>query len=184
VDVDSFSICEAKEDFYLAASRLVPYKRIDLIVEAFADMPEKRLVVIGDGPDMAKIQSKASKNIEILGYQSTETLRSYLQRAKAFVFAAEEDFGIMPVEAQACGTPVIAFGRGGVTETVCGLDRELPTGVFFDQQTPNSIREAIEIFEGQKIDPASCRKNAERFSTQTFVNRFHSFVMNHCCEQQ
>jgi glycosyltransferase involved in cell wall biosynthesis len=184
VDIESFSVCEEKEDFYLAASRLVPYKRMGLIVDAFTEMPDKHLIVIGDGPEMTKIRSKAAKNIEILGYQSTETLRSYLQRAKAFVFAAEEDFGIMPVEAQACGTPVIAFGRGGVTETVCGLDCKLPTGVFFDQQTSKSIREAIGIFEGQKIDSANCRTNAERFSTQTFVNRFHSFVMNQYCVQK
>lgn len=92
---------------------MVPYKRIDLIVEAFSHMPDKKLIVIGDGPEMKKIKSRATKNIEILGYQSDQIMQDYMQKAKAFVFAAEEDFGITPVEAQACGTPVIAFGKGG-----------------------------------------------------------------------
>jgi glycosyltransferase involved in cell wall biosynthesis len=103
---------------------------MDLIVEAFSKMPEKRLVVIGDGSEMSKIKSKASKNIEILGYQPDAVMTDYMQRAKAFVFAAEEDFGITPVEAQACGTPVIAFGKGGSLETIRSLENQHPTGVF------------------------------------------------------
>ncbi|WP_028988633.1 glycosyltransferase family 4 protein [Thermithiobacillus tepidarius DSM 3134] len=121
VDVESFPLHEEKEDFYLAASRMVPYKRMDVIVEAFATMPDKRLVVIGDGPEFEKVKAKAGPNVELLGYQGSEVLRDYMQRAKAFVFAAEEDFGIMPVEAQACGTPVIAFGKGGALETIQGV---------------------------------------------------------------
>lgn len=141
VDVDAFSLCETKEDFYLTASRMVPYKRMDLIVEAFAAMPDKTLVVIGDGPDFEKIRAKTTPNVRLMGYQPFSVLLDHMQRAKAFVFAAEEDFGIAPVEAQACGTPVIAFGKGGALETVRGLgvaDSE-PTGVFFDEQSVTSI---------------------------------------------
>lgn len=115
VDVNRFELNFNKEDYFFTASRLVPYKRIDLIVEAFSEMPNRKLVVIGDGPEMQKIKSKAKTNIEILGYQPDSVMQEYMRNAKAFVFAAEEDFGIIPVEAQACGTPVIAFGKGGGT---------------------------------------------------------------------
>lgn len=111
--MERFKLKREKQDFYLTASRLVPYKRIDLIVEAFSKMPEKKLVVIGDGPEMSKIRKIAGANIEILGFQPNDVMEEYMMDAKAFVFAAEEDFGITPVEAQACGTPVIAFGKGG-----------------------------------------------------------------------
>lgn len=131
VNVDRFNICEQKDDYFFTASRLVPYKKIDLIVEAFSQMPDKKLVVIGDGSEMSKIKQKATKNIEILGYQPDATMTDYMKKAKAFVFAAEEDFGITPVEAQACGTPVIAFGKGGVLETIKGLEQESPTGFSF-----------------------------------------------------
>ena len=179
VDVSSFSLRESKEDFYLAASRMVPYKRMDLIVEAFADMPEKRLVVIGDGPEMAKIRAKAGPNVTLMGYQPFEVLRDYLQRAKAFVFAAEEDFGILPVEAQACGTPVIAFGKGGAMETIRGQTDDRPTGVFFAEQTPASIHKAVSIFEGMRdrITPEQCRENGLRFSTERFRHDYHEFVV-------
>src|SRR5207249_4044528 len=118
VDCSSLSVRKEKDEFYLTASRCVPYKRISLIVEAFRSMPHRKLVVIGDGPDMPKLKALAAPNIQLLGWQPAAVLRDYLQRARAFVFAAEEDFGIAPVEAQACGTPVIAFGSGGVTESV------------------------------------------------------------------
>lgn len=113
VDTDGFALRPDKEDFYLTASRLVPYKKIDLIVEAFSALPDRRLVVIGDGPEMAKVRAKAGPNVQLLGYQPFSVLKDHLQRARAFVFAAEEDFGIVPLEAQACGTPVIAYGKGG-----------------------------------------------------------------------
>lgn len=118
VDLDRFQLHEHKEDFYLAASRMVPYKKMPLIAEAFAKMPGKRLVMIGDGPEIDRVRAVAGPNVSVLGYQGTEVLADHMRRARAFVFAAEEDFGIMPVEVQACGTPVIAFGRGGATETV------------------------------------------------------------------
>ncbi|HHP8632310.1 TPA: glycosyltransferase family 4 protein, partial [Klebsiella pneumoniae] len=130
VDVNRFELNFNKEDYFFTASRLVPYKRIDLIVEAFSEMPNRKLVVIGDGPEMQKIKSKAKTNIEILGYQPDSVMQEYMRNAKAFVFAAEEDFGIIPVEAQACGTPVIAFGKGGALETIRPLGVDKPTGLF------------------------------------------------------
>jgi glycosyltransferase involved in cell wall biosynthesis len=178
VDINGFTMKQEKEEFYFTASRLVPYKKMDLIVEAFAQMPDKKLIVIGDGSEMNKVKSKASSNVSILGYQAFEVLKDHMQRAKAFVFAAEEDFGITPVEAQACGTPVIAFGKGGALETVRGLDQHNPTGVFFQEQTVESIIEAVTEFEGNayRFTPENCRLNAERFSNERFRNEIHSKV--------
>lgn len=178
VDLGSFPVCEEKEDFYLAASRMVPYKRMDLIVEAFSKLPDKKLVVIGAGPEMKKVKAKAGTNIEILGHQPTDMLRDYMQRACAFVFAAEEDFGIMPIEAQACGTPVIAFAKGAAVETICGLSAKSPTGVFFNQQTVHSLCTAIKEFEQHraKILPQACRENAERFSPEVFKSKLLEIV--------
>ncbi len=167
VDLEMFTMHVAKENFYLAASRMVPYKRIDLVVEAFSLTPERKLVVIGDGPEMPHIRRLAGPNVSFLGYQKTAVLKDYLQRARAFVFAAEEDFGIIPLEAQACGTPVIAFGRGGVLETVVGQG-EAPTGVFFKSQTVPSLLDAVRHFETLSIKPETCRKWAENFSTASF----------------
>jgi glycosyltransferase involved in cell wall biosynthesis len=178
VDLQNYSLQPQKQNFYLTASRLVPYKRIDLIVEAFAVLGDRQLIVIGDGEQMAKIRSKAARNVKFLGHREPEELREYMQNAKAFVFAAEEDFGITPVEAQACGTPVIAYGRGGVKESVIGLDRDRPTGVFFGSQTVESIRDAIFEFEdlSDRILPIDCRENAMRFSTERFQREFLFFV--------
>jgi glycosyltransferase involved in cell wall biosynthesis len=184
VDVDAFSFFETKQDYYLAASRLVPYKKMDLIVEAFAGMPDKKLVVIGDGPDMAKVKAKASPNVEILGYQPFGKLKELMQGAAAFVFAAEEDFGITPVESQACGTPVIAFGKGGALETVRGLGQHAqPTGVFFPQQDVRSIQDAVKRFSTQRdaILPSQCRENAMQFSVAEFRARYSTFVRD-CVE--
>jgi len=178
VDVAAFELREAKEDFYLTASRMVPYKKIELIVEAFAEMPDRRLIVIGDGPDFAKIKAKAGRNVELLGYQPFAVLRDHMQRAQAFVFAAEEDFGIAPLEAQACGTPVIAFGKGGALETIRGLDDAAPTGVFFFEQSVAAIRDALGRFEQerQRILPGNCRENALRFSPARFHREFQAVV--------
>ena len=178
VDTDFFQCQEQKENFYLAVARMVPYKKIDLIVEAFAGMPEKRLVVIGDGPESGRIRKMATRNVEMLGYQPTCVVLNYMQKARAYVFAAQEDFGITLVEAQACGTPVIAFGSGGAVETIRGLEQPDPTGVFFDAQRPEAIQAAVRQFEvvGSAIQPAACRKNAERFSAPIFRNRFAEFV--------
>lgn len=176
VDIDAFTMKEEKENFYLTASRMVPYKRIDLIVQAFSKMPEKNLIVIGDGPDFAKIQAKAGKNVKLLGYQPFEVLKDHMQRAKAFVFAAEEDFGITPVEAQACGTPVIAYGKGGALETVIDIEQGNPTGVFFKEQMVESIVSAVNIFEKHAFSPENCRANAEKFAVSQFRKKFVSHV--------
>ena len=179
VDIHAFPLKREKEDFYFTASRMVPYKRIDLIVEAFASMPERRLVVIGDGPEMARIRNRAGANVSLLGYQEHAVLCDHMQRARAFVFAAEEDFGIVPVEAQACGTPVIAFGKGGALETVIGLDDpggRPPTGVFFESQAVEALIRAVEKFEEAVIDPQACRAWAERFSVENFRARWGAAV--------
>ena len=180
VAVDDFPCVEQKEDFYFTASRMVPYKKMDLIVEAFTKMPDKKLIVIGDGGESKKIAELAAghSNITLLGYQPFDVLKSHMQRAKAFVFAAEEDFGITPVEAQACGTPVIAFGKGGTLETVRPLGVDTPTGLFFDTQSVPSLCAAIQSFEENQhmFIPADCRANAEKFSTQRFEREFSEFV--------
>jgi len=187
VDVSAFALREDKEDFYLTASRMVPYKKIPLIIEAFAAMPNRRLVVIGEGPEFERCKAVATPNVELLGYQSFEVLRDHMQRARAFVFAAEEDFGIVPVEAQACGTPVIAFGRGGACETVVGLDAAAPpvaslgaapTGLFFSEQSVTAIVAAVERFESvrERFTPQACRDNALRFAPERFRAEFTDFV--------
>lgn len=188
VDVAAFALHTAKEDFYLAASRLVPYKRMDLIVEAFSQMPDKKLVLIGDGPDMEKIRAKAGGNVTVMGYQPFSVLKDHMQRARAFVFAAEEDFGIAPVEAQACGTPVIAFGKGGALETVRGLGvvDTNPTGIFFAEQTAAAITAAVAEFEqnATAFDPAAIRQHAEEFSIAHFKDAYCSFVLSKMVQWQ
>jgi len=173
VDLDAYPFCEQKEDFYITASRLVPYKKVDLIVDAFTQngLP---LMVIGDGPDLKKIAKRAGKNVTMLGYKSQDKMTELMQRAKAFVFAADEDFGITPVEAQACGTPVIAYGRGGVTETVVAGE----TGMFFNEQTPASLNAAIERFESMAttFEPELIRKHAERFGIERFRREMRELV--------
>ena len=179
VNIDIFQYCEEKEDYYVTASRMVPYKKMDLIVEAFTQMPDKKLVVIGDGPDFEKIKKKAGTNVTLLGFVPDNVMRDYMQHAKAFVFAAEEDFGITPVEAQACGTPVIAYGKGGSLETVRGLGvQEKPTGVFFEKQTVESLKSAVTRFEYERsaISCRNCRYNAERFGEAIFRQTFKKYV--------
>lgn len=184
VDVSRFSYAEKKDSYYLAASRLVPYKKMDLLVEAFGQMPERKLVVVGDGSEWEKVKSKARRNVELLGYQPFTVLRELMQRARALVFAAEEDFGITPVEAQACGTPVIALGRGGVLESVRGLEAARPTGVFFERQDVASVIEGVERFEkyAERIRPEECRANAMRFSTSRFRNEFAEYARHKLAE--
>jgi glycosyltransferase involved in cell wall biosynthesis len=174
VAIHNFEVCETKEDFYVTASRFVPYKKIDLVVQAFAQMPDKKLYVIGDGPNFKKIKKIATSNIILLGYQPFDVLKQYLSKAKGFVFAAEEDFGILPVEAQACGTPVIAYGRGGVTETVI----ENKTGVYFNEQTVSSIIEAINFFEKNihLFNPQEIAKQASLFSSERFKKEMSDYL--------
>jgi glycosyltransferase involved in cell wall biosynthesis len=190
VDIASFALREQKQAFYLTASRMVPYKKVPLIIEAFSKMPERKLVVIGDGPDWQRAKALASPNIELLGYQPAHVLREAMRDARAFVFAAEEDFGITPVEAQACGTPVIAYGHGGALETVRGLgssaSAESPTGVFFEEQTATAIVDAVERFEAHQryFEPRACRDNAARFSIERFGHAMRRFVLGAWERQQ
>lgn len=178
VDIDAYTLNEKKDDFYVTVSRVVPYKRVDLIVKAFSKMRDKHLVVIGEGSKGHKIRKLATPNITLLGSQPFPVLLDYMQRAKAFVFAAEEDFGISPVEAQACGTPVLAYGKGGCLETICGLEHEKPTGMFFKKQTVESIIDIVNKFENnpQVITSFNCRQNAFRFSIENFKHNFINFV--------
>ena len=184
VDTEFFTPGEEREDFYLTVSRLVPYKRVDLIVEAFAAMPNRRLVVIGDGPEARKVRSKAGPNVTVLGHQSVEAVRENLRRCRGFIFAAEEDFGIAPLEAQACGAPVIAYGRGGVRETIVSASESrdsttaTPTGVFFAEQSADGIVDAVKHFEAVEstITPAACRHNAVRFGVKRFRAEFADYV--------
>ena len=177
VAIDRFAVGHKKDNFYLTVSRLVPYKRIDLIVEAFRRMPTRRLVVIGDGPQHSKLMQGASTNVTFLGRQPAEQVTQFLQEARAFVFAADEDFGIAPVEAQACGTPVIAYGHGGATETVI----EGRSGVFFPEQNAASIVSAVEAFETceQQFDSGAIRAHAERFAPERFQLELEAFVNHH-----
>jgi glycosyltransferase involved in cell wall biosynthesis len=174
IDVCRFELCTEKSDYYLASSRLVGYKKIDLIVEAFNKMPDKKLIVIGEGPDFKKIEKIAEKNITMLGYQPFEELKTKMQKAKALIFAADEDFGMIPVEAQACGTPVIAFGKGGSLETV----KNNETGLFFYEQTAEAIIEAVTLFEKQHFDCLTIRKHAEQFSEERFKQEIKNFVLD------
>lgn len=179
VDVERFALRRDKEDFYLTASRMVPYKRMPMIAEAFSRMPDKKLIVIGDGPEMDKVRAAAGPNVSVLGFLGDAALVDHMQRAKAFVFAAEEDFGITPVEAQACGTPVIAFGRGGSLETVRGRGHPAQrTGVFFTEQTPEAVIAAVEAFEALPVPirPETCRAHAEQFAPALFRQRFQAAV--------
>jgi glycosyltransferase involved in cell wall biosynthesis len=174
---DTMAPPPAQRDYYVTASRWVPYKRIDAIVAAFKTLPDRRLVLVGDGPEAPRIHAAAGANVEFVGEVPRERLRDLLRGARAFVFAAEEDFGILPVEAQACGTPVIAYGRGGALETVieAGAGR---TGVFFHEQTPATIADAVSRFDVEiaGIDPAACAHHAQRFASGRFAREIRAFV--------
>lgn len=172
VNVLDYTILKEKDDYYFTASRMVPYKKIELIVRAFNDMPNKKLIVAGDGPEYNSIKKIAKSNIELKGFLGKNQLREYLQNARAFVFAAEEDFGIIPVEAQSCGTPVIGFNKGGLKETV--VDKK--TGLLFDQQTTESIIEAVKHFETLEFDADVIREHALQFSKERFELEIETFV--------
>ncbi len=155
---------------FVTLSRLVPYKRIDVLVEAFRRLPGRRLVVLGDGPERPRLESLGVPNVELAGARSDADIARRMASAKAFLIAAEEDFGIAPVEAQAAGTPVIAYGRGGALETIRGLDHAAPTGVFFDAQTPEAVVAAVEALDAaaNRITATACRENARRFGAARF----------------
>jgi glycosyltransferase involved in cell wall biosynthesis len=163
-----------REDFYLIASRLVPYKRIDLVVKAFARMPCRRLVVIGDGPEYHKIKRLAGTNVTIMGFQPDAVLHDHMRRAQAFIFAALEDFGSINIEVQGHGTPVIAYGKGGSCETVVAG----ATGLFFHEQTVAAVIEAVDRFEKNKKEYTvkACRTQAEKFAPELFHRKLVHFV--------
>ncbi len=173
VDVAAFSLEERKEDFYLSVSRLQAYKRIDLLLEAFAGMPERRLVVIGDGPEMARLRSQAPPNVQLCGRLPSADVKRYMQRARAFLFAGIEDFGIVMAEAQACGTPLIAFARGGASDIV-----RPGTGLLFETQAAPALAAAVRQFEqtAHQFTPARCRDNALRFDRASFRRRFEELL--------
>ena len=177
VAVGRFRFEPRKGDHYVTVSRLVSYKRVDLLLQAFRAMPKRRLVVIGDGPELPRLRAMCPPNVELLGFQSGEAVQQYLGGARAFLFAAHEDFGISPVEAQACGTPVIAYGNGGSRETVRDVRSETrPTGLLFDEQTPASLQAAVEAFDAVAIDPHDCRRWAERFDEPVFEAAFRGVL--------
>ncbi len=173
VATDRFVFEGRKGDYYVTVSRLVSYKRIDLLLQAFRDMPQRKLVVIGHGPEAERLRAMCPPNVTLLGFQPHEEVQRQVEGARAFLFAAHEDFGISPLEAQACGTPVIAYGIGGSAETVRDLRTHTrPTGLLFDEQTPTSLRAAVEAFDAAVIDPHDCRAWAESFGEQRFAREF------------
>lgn len=179
VDVAAFSLSDKpREEFYFTASRMVPYKRIPMIVEAFSRRPNLRLVVAGDGPEMAEVRRLAGPNITVLGHIPYDSLIDHMQRCRAFVFAGLEDFGIAPVEAQACGAPVVALGAAGTAETVCDLDSPTPTGALFKEQTPECLLAAVDRLEAEveNLSALTIRSNAERFGRDAFQLQLTNFI--------
>jgi glycosyltransferase involved in cell wall biosynthesis len=174
-----------RTSWYVTVSQLVPYKRVDLIVDAFRAMPDRHLAVIGEGPERARIAAAVPANVRLLGHIPDDERDRWLATARAFIFAAEEDFGIAPVEAQAAGTPVIAYGAGGALETIRGLDQPVPTGVFFAEQSAAAIRDAVRRFEQSesRILPDACRENAQRFGAGLFRRAFADFVSARMAER-
>jgi len=178
VDTEFYVPGGERGDYYVTVSRLVGYKRVDLLVQAFRELPELRLLVIGEGPELRSLMAAAGANVEFAGRLAPELLRDRLQRARAFLFAAVEDFGIAPVEAMACGTPVVALRRGGAAETVAGLEAEAPTGVFFEEQSAAAIVAAVRNFEkaSHRISSQACRARAEHYSAARFRAAFTEFA--------
>lgn len=178
VAVERMRCSARKGDYYLSVGRLVPYKRVDLLARAFALMPHRRLKIVGAGPDMKKVAALRAPNVEILGFQPDQEVRELLAGAKAFVFAGVEDFGIAAVEAQASGTPIIAYRSGGMTEIVIDSGEPNPTGLFFDGQCEGAIVAAVEAFERSAglFSAEACAANAMRFTEERFRMEFAAFV--------
>jgi glycosyltransferase involved in cell wall biosynthesis len=179
VDTDFYTPTgEPREDFYLVVSALAPYKRFDLAIGACTKLG-KKLVVIGSGQHEQKLRAAAGPNVTFLGWQPDDVIRAHLRRAKALLFPGEEDFGIVPLEAQACGCPVIGFARGGLTETVLALGAaDAPTGVFFEEQTVDAAAEALERFEraADRFDPRAARRNAVLFRKDRFESELFAYL--------
>lgn len=186
--VDTDYYCPAptwRQDYYLAVSAFAPYKRLDLAIAACQRL-RRRLVIIGTGPDARRLRALAGPTVRFLGWQPDEVIRHHLRQCRALLFPGEEDFGIVPVEAQACGTPVIAYGRGGATETVVppGTGAEA-TGLWFEEQTPECLSEALERFErcGDDLDPTAARQQAQRFSRERFARELFAYLDQVRCPQ-
>jgi glycosyltransferase involved in cell wall biosynthesis len=178
VDTARFTLSENRDRYFLTGSRMNPFKRIDLVVEAFRELPSERLVVMGDGPDFDKVRRVAGPNVELVGRLTDAEVVRAMQNATAFVHAAKEDFGIAMAEAQSCGTPVVALGAGGATEIVTDIESgPTPSGVLFAEQSAAGVREGIERFLANRdaFSPQECRANALRFG----IERFRSEVQQH-----
>ena len=181
VNIERFPFLAVKQDFYVTVSRLVSYKQVNLIVRAFNQL-QRPLVVIGEGPELNDLRKLAQPNVQILGAQSNEVVEKYMSEAKAFIYAAYEDFGIAVVEAQACGTPVIAYGAGGALETVIDIcqNPDNGTGLFFETQTVAALVEAVEKFEqcAKNFQPETIYTHASQFAPTIFQKRYANFVKN------
>jgi glycosyltransferase involved in cell wall biosynthesis len=173
VDVEGFRPGGESGDYYLMLGQIIPYKRVDVAVEAF-NRSGRQLVIIGEGSDVPRLKAMAKPNVRFLGFQEFDVIKGHYQRCRAFIFPGEEDFGITPLEAQASGRPVIAFGRGGSLETVV----EGETGLFFEAQTPEELERALARFEAgdHAITPEKCVANASRFSAVRFRAEIEAFV--------
>jgi glycosyltransferase involved in cell wall biosynthesis len=183
VDTRLFELTPDKEDYYVTAGRFVPFKRLDIVAQAFARMPDKKLIILGDGPEMAKIRSVAGPNVVFTGFLPPAQVKAYLSKAQAFLFPSEEDFGIVPVEAQACGTPVIAFGRGGALETIVpenNASGSAVTGRFFNEQSADAVVLAVQAFEADKArgvyKAQAIHDHAQYFSIDKFKLRFQAEI--------
>jgi glycosyltransferase involved in cell wall biosynthesis len=186
IDTTGSFLASKVDDYYLAVGRLVPYKCTDILIGACAELG-RRLVIVGDGPERKKLEKLATKNVEFLGEVDDTALRQVYAKARALLFAADEDFGLVPLEAQSYGRPVIAYGKGGSLETVIGAspgrrhegeDTSAWTGVFFESQTVDSLVKAIRTFESseERFSPLVAQKHARQFDTSIFVERLGSFI--------
>jgi glycosyltransferase involved in cell wall biosynthesis len=181
VDIERFSVSSSHDDYYLVLSAMVPYKRIDLAVQAF-NQNGKRLVIAGGGPDFHRLRAMAKQNVEFVPSPDDTRVECLYAGCRALIFPGAEDFGIVPLEAQASGKPVIAYGRGGALETVIGMDDSdtAPTGIFFHHQTIADLQAAIDRFEESEalFTPQNCRRNAERFNCSRFKSEMTAFIQN------
>jgi glycosyltransferase involved in cell wall biosynthesis len=178
VDTQRFMPGTGRGGYFLTGSRMNPFKRIDVVVDAFRSLPDERLVVVGEGPHLKRVAELAGNNVELVGHLSDRELTERMQEATAFIHAAKEDFGIVMAEALACGTPVIAFGEGGATELVRDIGQSAPTGVLFDRQTPDSVADAVREFRAQqdRIDRSVCRSSVLHLGRERFREQFRDMV--------
>ena len=187
IDTSQSYLARSQDDYYLAVGRLVPYKRTDVLIGACQKL-NRKLVIVGDGPELERLKKLAGKNVEFVGEVADQQLRDIYARCRALLFAADEDFGMVPLEAQSYGRPVIAYGQGGSLETIVGAagsavrrranNGELITGIFFDEQSADSLASAILAFESSEdlFIPEEIQSHARRFDTSVFVERLHNYI--------